>query len=129
MKKSFFKSFAKSSTRTQLFTIAATLFFLCYSGCTAAHAEVKREGKNFVQVSSRSAAAQPVATPYTWTDSKGKTYPIYLSANGRAYVMRVSGKTGKEYRHYLGEEISRTICKEMGVEYKEMNTKKKQVKL
>ena len=119
MKKSFFKSFAESSPKTQLFTFAFTLFFLIYSGCTAAHAEVKREGKNFVQVSSRSAAAQPVATTYTWTDSKGKTYPIYLTKNGRAYVMRVSGKTGKEYRYYLSEEIARTICSEMGVEYKE----------
>lgn len=124
MKKSFFRSFAESSTKTQLFTIAATLFFLAYSGCTAAHAEVKREGKNFVQVSSRSAAAQPIATTYTWTDSKGNVYPIYLTKSGRAYVMRVSAKTGKEYRYYLSEEIARTICKEMGVEYKEMNTNK-----
>ena len=125
MKKSFFRSFAESSPKTQLFTIAATLFFLCYSGCTsAAHGEVKRDGNNFTQVSSRSAAAQPVATTYTWTDSKGNTYPIYLTKNGRAYVMRVSAKTGKEYRYYLSEEIARTICKEMGVEYKEMNTNK-----
>ena len=123
MKKSFFKSFAESSPKTQLFTIAATLFFLCYSGCSAAHAEVKRDGNNFTQVSSRSAAAQPVATTYTWTDSKGNVYPIYLTKNGRAYVMRVSAKTGKEYRHYLGEEISRTICKEMGREYNETTKK------
>ena len=125
MKKSFFKSFTESSTRTQLFTIAATLFFLFYSGCSAAHAEVKREGNNFVRVSTRSAAAQPVATSYTWTDSKGNTYPIYLSKNGRAYVMRVSGKTGKEYKYYLPEDIARTICSEMGIEYKETTTKTK----
>jgi hypothetical protein len=34
-------------------------------------------------------------------------------------VIKVSGKTGKEYKYYLPEDIAREVCKEMGIEYKE----------
>jgi hypothetical protein len=46
-----------------------------------------------------------------------------LSVNGRAYVIRVSQKSGNEYKYYLGENISRDICEKMGVEYKEKEKK------
>ena len=41
-----------------------------------------------------------------------------ISANGSCFVNKISSKTGKEYKYYLGPEISQEICKEMGVEYK-----------
>lgn len=62
--------------------------------------------------------SEPLATPYTYK-SGDKEYPIYLSKNGRAYIWKVSGKTGNEYKYYLGEEISRDICAKMNVEYVE----------
>lgn len=58
-------------------------------------------------------------TPFTFKDKDGKIYPIYISKNGRCYIYRISKKTGNEYKYYLGEEISRDICKELGIEYKE----------
>lgn len=84
-------------------------------------AQVARNGNIFTTSSSSTSTSksEATATPYKWADSKGQEYPIFLSKNGRAFVKRVSANTGKEYKHYLGEEISRTICKEMGVEYKE----------
>lgn len=58
-------------------------------------------------------------TEFQYKDTDGKTYPIYLSKNGRAYIIRTSQKSGNEYRKYLGEEISRDICKQLGVQYVE----------
>lgn len=81
------------------------------------NAEVVLEGTTFVTTSATS--VKPVETGYTWKDSKGVEYPIYLSANGRAYVMKVSGKTSKEYKYYLGEDISRQICAKIGIKYVE----------
>ena len=36
----------------------------------------------------------------TFTTSKGDVYPIYLSVNGKAFVIRTS-KTGNKYKQYL----------------------------
>lgn len=48
-------------------------------------------------------------TKYTFKDSKGKEYPIYLTAKGRAFVFKVSKKTNKEYRYYLPKEIEEKV--------------------
>jgi len=39
-------------------------------------------------------------TGSTFTTSKGDVYPIYLSINGKAFVIRVS-KNGNKYKQYL----------------------------
>lgn len=75
-------------------------------------------GTSYESVKNASQKSEPTATPYTYK-SGGKEYPIYLSKSGRAYVLKVSSKTGSEYKYYLGEEISRDICAKMNVEYVE----------
>ena len=55
-------------------------------------------------------------TGFTWKDSKGNTYPIYMGKTGSCYIKKVSKKTGNEYKQYLGEEISRDICKQLNFE-------------
>ena len=75
-----------------------------------------REGNTFV--STKSVKAEPVKTKFTWKDSKGNEYPVYISSKGSCFVIRISSKTGKEYKSYLGPKISQQICKELGVEYK-----------
>lgn len=57
-------------------------------------------------------------TDYTWKDSKGNVYPIYISSSGSCYIIKTSSKTGKEYKQYMKKEISIQICKELNVEYK-----------
>lgn len=70
---------------------------------------VERKGNNFTQVSNKKeASGKEVKTKYTYTDSKGNVYPIYLSSTGKAFIKKVSKKTGKEYRQYL-PEIGRQI--------------------
>ena len=77
-----------------------------------------RSGNNFVAASSSRAKSEPVKTKYTYTKD-GKTYPVYVGSTGSCFILKTSSKTGKEYRMYLGEEISRQICKELNIEYKE----------
>lgn len=108
----------------KLFVIAAILA-TALSGLNAQDNNksnnVMREGKTFfAQQSAKKSKGESVKTEYCYTDTDKNTYPIYLSVNGRAYIVRVSKKTDKEYKKYLGEEISRQICKELGREYMEL---------
>jgi hypothetical protein len=65
---------------------------------------IKKEGTTFVQVVKKSAKKTPVTkTVYTFKASDGKVYPIYLSSKGKAFIIRVSKKTGKQYKQYLPE--------------------------
>jgi hypothetical protein len=54
-------------------------------------------------------------TQYTFKDSKGNVYPVYLSASGKAFIKKASKKTGKEYKQYLpeiGKQINPKAYKE-----------------
>lgn len=67
---------------------------------------VVKSGNNFTQVSNNKggkSSGKETKTKYTYTDSKGSVYPIYLSSTGKAFIKKVSKKTGKEYRQYLPE--------------------------
>lgn len=78
-----------------------------------------REGNTFISFTGvLKTKTEPVKTAFTWKDSKGNEYPIYISKTGSCFVIKISNKTGKEYRKYLGPEVSAQICKELGVEYK-----------
>lgn len=81
--------------------------------------DYQRNGNNFVQTSTRGSSNTTTKTEYTWTDSKGNKYPIFVTKTGRCFVNKVSGKTGREYKFYLKEEIARQICKEMNIQYQE----------
>ena len=92
-----------------------------------AQAQTRREGNTFIQQSSRNSATSAIQTKYTWEDTKGNSYQIYITSNGRCFVNKVSSKTGKEYKYYLDEETSKTIAKEMGITYVPKQSKKKDV--
>lgn len=70
--------------------------------------EVKREGNTFTQVSARSNGSREIPTEYTYVDSKGNSYQVFLSASGKAFIKKVSQKSGKEYKQYL-PEVGRQI--------------------
>lgn len=80
--------------------------------------QVTRSGKTFeVSTTKQGTKSEPKATGYTYKQGD-KVYPIYMGSTGSCFVVKISKKTGKEYRQYLGKEISAQICKEMGIEYK-----------
>lgn len=76
-----------------------------------------RSGNTFVSTTTTRTKSEPKKTQFTYKQGD-KSYPIYIGSTGSCFILKTSGKTGKEYRSYLGEEMSRTICKELGVEYK-----------
>ena len=51
-------------------------------------------------------------TDFTWKDSKGDEYPVYIAHTGSCFVIKTS-KSGEKYRAYLGEEVSEQINKEL----------------
>lgn len=77
-------------------------------------AEVKREGNAFkVEQTSKASDTQ---TKYTWEDKEGNKYPIFITKKGTCYVIRVSKKTGKEYKYYLPKDVQETIKKELNIQ-------------
>ena len=64
---------------------------------------VTKQGNNFTQVTNKKSTGKETKTQYTFTDSKGVVYPVYLSSTGKAYIKKVSKKTGKEYKQYVPE--------------------------
>jgi hypothetical protein len=66
---------------------------------------VVKSGNTFTQVSNKGgkSGGKETKTRYTFKDSKGNVYPVYLSASGKAFIKKVSKKTGKEYKQYVPE--------------------------
>lgn len=78
--------------------------------CEKASAQsVTRQGNVFVQDTSSHKIAKdnPTLTKYFYLASDGTKYPIYMSANGKCFIIRVS-KNGKEYKQYL-PEVTRAL--------------------
>lgn len=81
----------------------------------------EKNGKTFVQTKGAK-ASKDEATAYTWKDTKGNEFPIFLhtytkgekAGRTTCYVVRKSAKTGKEYKYYIpnGEEIAKEILNE-----------------
>jgi hypothetical protein len=81
--------------------IAAIMLFSLSMGIQAQ--SVQRQGNTFTQVTNKKSAAKEAKTQYTYKDSKGVEYPVYLSSTGKAFIKKVSKKTGKEYKQYVPE--------------------------
>lgn len=75
------------------------------------YADIVRDGDTFkVETTS---VNKDTKTKYTWEDKEGNKYPIYITKKGACYVLRVSKKTGREYKYYLPKDIQETIKKEL----------------
>lgn len=95
--------------------IAAIMLFSLSLGVQAQ--SVVKSGNNFTQVTNKGgkSGGKETKTQYTYTDSKGTVYPVYLSSTGKAFIKKVSKKTGKEYKQYIpevGKQINPKAYKE-----------------
>ncbi len=90
-----------------------TLFVTLLISVTS-YADIVRDGDTF-RVEKTISVNQDTKTKYTWEDKKGNKYPIFITKKGACYVIRVSKKTGKEYRQYLPKDVQETIKKELGL--------------
>ena len=75
--------------------------------------DYKKDGNEYSSVKTVKEKSSDLMTPYTWRDSSGDVYPIYISKNNACYIIRVSKKTGKEYRDYLPKEVAADIAQRM----------------
>lgn len=107
------------------FILLAVMFLV---GAFAAGAQTTKvsdktvvEGKNYT-TSKATKSSSDIATDYTWSNEKDNiSYPIFLhkytkgdkAGQWTAYVIRVSKKSGKEYKYYLpdGESIAADILR------------------
>jgi hypothetical protein len=83
--------------------ITAIMLFSLSLGVQAQ--SVVKSGNNFTQVSNKGGKSEgkETKTQYTYTDFKGNVYPVYLSSTGKAFIKKVSRKTGKKYKQYMPE--------------------------
>ena len=84
----------------------------------------KVEGNTYTSVSSKK-KVEGKKTLYQYESKDGQKYDIYILDDGRCYTNRVSGTTGKPYRAYLKEEISKDIAKKCNVQYTYVKKSKK----
>lgn len=75
----------------------AILFFILLS--VSAIGQVKTDSNGNYFKAKKDTISQ--TTGKTYTDDKGISYPVYISAKGKLYILRISKKTGKEYKQYL----------------------------
>lgn len=93
---------------------------------TANATDIKREGTTFVAEKTINKESSYVKTDYTYVDTKGVSYSIYVHQiktgdnAGRwcAYIQKTSTKSGNEYMYKLqnGYEIAEQIVKELNIE-------------
>lgn len=101
-----------------------TLLLLVLAMGLVANAQTyTRNGNTFISSTGERVKAVDTKTKFTWKDSKGKEYPIYISPKGSCFVIKGKDKNGKDKKTYLGPKISEQICKELNVEYKSKKRK------
>lgn len=82
----------------KLLFLALMLFPLITIGQT-----IKRDSKGNYYSAKAIKDSSQIKTGNTFTDSKGKIWPVYKTKTGRVYALRTS-KSGKQYRYYLDKK-------------------------
>ena len=91
-------------TRVSSRTLSFLAILLCLAGGVTAQQKVTKDAQgNYLAVSTKK-ESKVTATGKTYTDRKGKKYPVYVTEKGRLFCTKVSAKTGKEYKYYLTEK-------------------------
>ena len=101
----------------KLLFAALMMLTLCVNNSSAQN--VVKNGNTFKSVKSTT-KGDTLLTKFFFEDSKGNKYPIIvMKKSGRCYVWKKSGKTGKLYKQYMKPEVSKAVCKELGIAYTE----------
>jgi hypothetical protein len=99
----------RKSSRILAFIVLMLGFIAISNGLKAQ--KVIRKGNTFIeQRDSASKRGGAKKTSFIYTDAKGVSDTVYISSRGKAFVWKVSKKTGKKYRKYLPE-----VTEQMGL--------------
>jgi hypothetical protein len=95
-----------------LVIVGATLICIVFTTSACAQ-NVIRKGNTFEQISTKQEKfAGALKTKYTYRDSNGVVYPIYISKHNKVFIIRTN-KKGKKYPYYL-KDIEEQILREYG---------------
>lgn len=88
-------------------------------GLTISAQNYTREGNTFISsTGERTRTDNTITTEFKVKESDGKEYVVYCSkSTGSCFIKKIS-RNGKEYRKYLGEDVSKQICSAINIEYK-----------
>ncbi len=84
--------------------------------CTANKNDVNVVDRNISEIESSTTKKDeisPVKTKLVWRNSLGEEFPVYINSHSFCFIIKKS-KYGKDYRAYLGEEVSEQINNELG---------------
>ena len=105
-----------------IITIAIVIASMSLANAQDRTPKFTQEGRTFVQQKAGRTSKTAEPTGYTWKDSKGNEYPLFLhtytkgekAGRTTCYVFKTSAKTGKEYKYYIpdGEAIASKILAE-----------------
>lgn len=103
----------KSSRIIAWIVLILWFVFFSYTGALAQDKKstIERQGNEFIQKSNSYTKGQVIKTDYVYVDSKGQRDTIYISSTGKAFVYRISKKTGNVYKRYL-PEVTEQLKKE-----------------
>lgn len=82
---------------------AVLLFLVVWLTAFCCRAQnVARKGNTFVeQIDSTKIVQKAQETDMLYIDKDKNVYNIYLTSTGKAFIVKISKKTGKKYRKYL----------------------------
>ena len=81
--------------------IVTIILALVCSMITTNAQNVVRKGNVFIEQPDSTKRSYAQQTKYTYQDKNGDKYTIYVSKNGKYFIIKKSKKSGKEYRKYL----------------------------
>ena len=89
--------------------LIVTILMLVASVCIYANDSIKvvKNNDTFSYVNSEKVKETPVKTAYFF-EVKDIKYPIYKTSKS-CFIIRVSAKTGKEYKQYLPKEVYNSL--------------------
>lgn len=94
------------------------LVLLCV-GLAANAQSYTREGNTFISsTGERNRTNNTITTDFKVKESDGKEYVVYCSKSTGACFIKKLSRNGKEYKKYLGEDVSRQVCSAINIEYK-----------
>jgi len=94
----------KSTFKQFIFALFLIIFCLMADNLMAQKRIVQDDKGNYIEVKDEREKETPKPTGKTYQTSKGDVFPIYVSKNGKYFIVRTSKESGKEYKQYLNIE-------------------------
>ena len=95
------------------------VLFAVLFACTLSYAQDKtyvRTGKEYSPIITEKESTPDVKTGFTWRETDGSVYEIFITRNNACYIVKTSKKSGKEYRRYLPKDVAADIAHNLGRE-------------